>query len=221
MTFDGIIFDFNGVLLWDTPLHDRSWNQFAESVRGTPFTPHELTTLVHGRPGPDTLAYLFGRPLPPTEADHHIEQKEIIYRQMCLALGDDFQLSPGAVALLDWLVARDIPHAIATSSGKGNVDFFVRHLDLGRWFPPARIIYDDGSMAGKPAPDIYLRAAAVLNIPPARCVVVEDSLSGMEAAVAAGTGHVVALADHTPPLPGIDRVIANLGELPRSLFRQS
>ncbi len=222
-TFDGIIFDFNGVLLWDTPLHDRAWNAYATTVRGTPFTAEEQATLVHGRTSLDTLSYLFGHLLTPAEADTAVEQKEVIYRQMCLDLGDDFRLSPGAVALLDWLADHGVPRAIATSSGRRNVDFFISHLDLERWFAPGHIVYDDGSMPGKPAPDIYLQAAAVLGLPPGRCVVVEDSQAGIRAAASAGIGHVVALVaeagnGRAAVVPGVDRVIRDLGRLPRTLL---
>jgi beta-phosphoglucomutase-like phosphatase (HAD superfamily) len=110
-----------------------------------------------------------------------------------------------------------------TASGKGNVDFFIEYLDLGRWFNLDQIVYDNGTRRGKPAPDCYRDAAQILGADPAACVVVEDSRSGMAAARAAGIGHIVALG----PLPeherlaqvdGVNRVVADLSQIPRSLF---
>jgi beta-phosphoglucomutase len=72
---------------------------------------------------------------------------------------------------------------------------------------------------GSPAPDIYLRAARNLGLAPVQCRVVEDSWSGIEAAHAAGIGHIVALGPaerhhELARLAGVVEVIENLGQLP-------
>jgi beta-phosphoglucomutase len=223
MKSKAIIFDFNGVLWWDGRLQEDAWQTFAVQLRGRPFTPEEMAVQVHGRTNRHTLEYLTGQILTAEQSNQLSEQKETIYREMCLALGEQFQLSPGAAELLDFLVANRIPHTIATASGKGNVDFFVKHLDLGRWFHLDQIVYDNGTRRGKPAPDCYRDAALVLATAPGNCVVVEDSRSGMAAAHAAGIGHIVALG----PLPaherlaqvaGVKQVVTDLSQIPRSLF---
>lgn len=191
--FAGIIFDFNGVLWWDRQLQEQAWNQFSTEIRGRPFSPAEMAVHVHGRNNSHALQYLTGRALPKGEIERLTQQKETIYRRLCLDEGDDFQLSPGATELLDFLVAHGIGRTIATASERTNLDFFIEHLDLERWFEVARIVYDDGSLAGKPAPDFYLQAATNLSLPPGRCVVVEDAVSGIRAAHAAGIGHIIAL----------------------------
>lgn len=94
----------------------------------------------------------------------------------------------------------------------------MAHLHLGCWFDAGLTVYDDGSRPGKPAPDIYLQAARNLGLAPAQCVVVEDSRSGIEAAHAAGIGHIVALgpADghHQPAcLVGVGQVVESLWQL--------
>lgn len=216
MTYHGIIFDFNGVLLWDRHLHEQAWAEFARQVRNEPFTVEEMASHMHGRTNRAILQYLTGQELSQTAVDHLAQQKERIYRQRCLEAGAAFQLSPGAVDLLDWLVAHDIPRAIATSSDAINVAFFSRHLHLGRWFPTCQIIFDDGTTPGKPAPDIYLRATTALGLPPPACMVVEDAHSGIEAAYAAGVGRIIALGpepDHARlrALPGVAQAIAHLG----------
>jgi HAD superfamily hydrolase (TIGR01509 family) len=187
MPYQGIIFDFNGVLWWDNALQAQAWRRFSAWVRGTPLSDEEMAIHVHGRNNPHTLSYLAGRPVEGEELARLIEAKETIYRQLCLDLGEDFRLSPGAPALLDLLAAQGIPRTIATASGRANVDFFVTHLELGRWFEVERFVYDDGHLPGKPAPDMYRRAAANLGLAPARCIVVEDSRSGIQAARASAT----------------------------------
>lgn len=223
MKFDAIIFDFNGVLWWDGHLQEAAWQAFAAHLRGRPFTTEEMAVQVHGRTNRHTLEYLTGQTLTASQSDQLSEQKEAIYRQMCLALGDQFQLSPGAVDLLDFLVANHIPHTIATASGKSNVDFFIEHLDLGRWFHLDQIVYDNGSRRGKPAPDCYRDAAQILGADPVACVVVEDSRSGMAAARAAGIGHIVALGPASKhqqlvQVAGVNRLVTDLSQIPRSLF---
>lgn len=223
MKFKAIIFDFNGVLWWDGRLQEDAWQTFAVQLRGRPFTPEEIALQVHGRTNRHTLEYLTGQTLTDYRTHQLSEQKEDIYRQMCLALDDQFQLSPGAVDLLDFLVAHQIPHTIATASGKGNVDFFIEHLDLGRWFDLDKIVYDNGTRRGKPAPDFYRDAAQILGTAPQNCIVVEDSRSGIAAAQAAGIGYIVALGpppehERLAQAAGVTQVVADLSQLSRSLF---
>jgi beta-phosphoglucomutase-like phosphatase (HAD superfamily) len=218
--YEGLIFDFNGVLWWDGDLQAAAWRGFSTRLRGRPLDDEEIALHVHGRNNSHTMSYLLGRPVAGHELAELSEGKETVYREMCLELGDGFRLSPGAVELLNDLTAAGLPRTIATASGWPNVDFFIRHLDLERWFDPARIIFDDGTRPGKPAPDPYLAAASVLGLEPDRCVVVEDSRSGIVAAAAAGIGLIVALgpADAHGALrrqPEVGYVIEHLGQFPR------
>lgn len=219
MAYQGLIFDFNGVLCWDSPLQEQAWEQFSAGIRGEPLSHDEMAVHVHGRNNRHTLEYLVGRSLEAREIERLSEQKETIYRQLCLDQGPGFQLSPGAVELLDFLVAYSIRHTIATASGRDNLDFFVEHLGLDRWFDVEQIVHDNGVRPGKPAPDIYLQAAANLDLEPGRCVVVEDSHSGIQAAHAAGIGCIVALGPvHThrrlAQLDGVDQVVESLDQVP-------
>jgi HAD superfamily hydrolase (TIGR01509 family) len=216
--FKGLIFDFNGVLFWDDQLQRDSWRAFAVQLRPEPLSDAEIDFHVHGRNGKYTLEYLLGYNLSTEKAAELMEQKEVIYRQMCLDLDGGFKLSPGAIPLLDNLMKYKILHTIATASGKTNVDFFVAHLGLRKWFELDKIMYDDGKIEGKPAPNLYLKAAQNLGIKPGECVVVEDSHSGIQAAHAAGIGRVIALGTmethaKLSNLPGVDQVIVNLGQI--------
>ena len=227
MLFKGIIFDFNGVLWWDKELQEGSWNKSAESIRDYAFSQVELDVHVHGRINSHTLAYLSGHSLTKADLAALVEQKEAIYRQMCLEQGEGFQLSPGAVDLLNFLVDHQINRTIATASGEINLDFFVQHLELERWFQRDQIVYDDGITPGKPAPDFYLKAAQNLGLLAQECVVIEDSLSGIQAAHAAGIGYVVALSPaqnqtQLEAIEGTNAVVEDLSQIPREeLFLQS
>lgn len=161
--YSGVIFDFNGVLLWDNYLHEEAWRLFSSRLRGHPLTMDEMRLAVHGRVNRDIFEYILNRPISDDELRPLAEEKETLYRQLAIETGDAYQLSPGAAELLDCLAANDIPRAIATSSPEVNVTFFIERLDLLRWFAPEHIIFDRGLYPGKPAPGIYLEAAAALE----------------------------------------------------------
>jgi beta-phosphoglucomutase-like phosphatase (HAD superfamily) len=220
MAFDGVIFDFNGVLLWDSPLHERAWQAVARKLRGREFTDEEFAAVVHGRPNSRILAYLAGAELPGAEVHELIQVKESMYRRSCLENPHTFVLSPGAERLLDFLAEREIPRTIATASERTNLDFFVEHLHLRRWFDAENIVYDDGRLPGKPAPDMYALAAARIERPPGACIVVEDSRAGIQAARAARIGCIIGLgpaAVHPRLLTtdGVAAVIESLEDFPR------
>jgi len=220
MTYQGIIFDLNGVLWWDGALQERAWRQYSAGLRGRPLTADEQAVHVHGRNNRHTLEYLVGRPITGEELLRLTLEKEAIYWRLCLEQGPGFQLSPGATDLLEFLAAHEVPRTIATAAERNSVDFFVAHLHLDCWFDVGLIAYDDGTRPGKPAPDMYLQAASNLGLAPAQCLVVEDSQSGIQAAHAAGIGYIVALGpaerqEELGKLAGVDQVIESLEELPR------
>jgi len=224
MSLQAAIFDFNGVLWWDGHLQDKAWKAYSYKLRGWPLSDEEMDVHVHGRNNRYTLQYLLGEEITGLRLEQLSEEKETVYRDLCLAQGADFTLSPGALELLDFLVERQIPRTIATASAKPNVDFFVQQLELKCWFDIDQIVYDDGQKAGKPAPDFYLQAANILAKPPQKCLVIEDSQSGIAAAKAANIGMIFALGprqNHSEleKLAGVDRVIENLHEVPPTLFK--
>ena len=227
MTFKGIIFDFNGVLLWDAHLHELAWQHSARELRGTEFTPDEFLQHVHGRTNSHILGHLTGRAVEGKELHTLTQVKESFYRRLCLEQPEVFTLSPGTTELLDFLVMHDIPCTIATASERTNLDFFIRNLELERWFDTDPIVYDNGTFPGKPAPDMYARAAANLGLPPPECIVVEDAIAGFKSAQAAGIGHIVALgprASHArlAACEGVTAVIESFEHFPKTwLFTAS
>ncbi len=221
--FEGIIFDFNGVLWWDGHLQVKAWQHYANALRGRSLSEEELAIHMHGRTNRHLISYLLNREIIGEELVKLTEEKESEYRQLCLSEGRFFALSPGAVDLLNFLKEFDIPRTIATASERKNLDFFVDNLELSRWFHIPEIVYDNGAFPGKPAPDIYLRAAANLKLKPSECIVVEDAYSGIQAACAAGIGYIIAIGPRSNhqnlrDLPGVAEVVETLGEIDKRLF---
>jgi beta-phosphoglucomutase-like phosphatase (HAD superfamily) len=100
-------------------------------------------------------------------------------------------LAPGAVGLLEFLKVRGFPIAIATASGKINVDFFIEKFGLLRYFREECIIYNDNTLPGKPDPALFNLALERIGVSPDRAVIFEDSRSGIQAAERARAKRVV------------------------------
>lgn len=189
----GIIFDFNGTMLYDGKILEESWKRFLEEKTGRTVTEEDFQKRVHGRNADVTLRYFLGETLSVNELERLEEEKEVYYRELCLN-SPDFHLAPGLPAFLDRLREEKIPFTIATAAGKNNVRFFFEHLNLERWFDPEQVVYNDGTLPGKPEPDLYLKAAGRLAISPEDCIIFEDSLSGIEAARRAGSRRIIGIS---------------------------
>lgn len=187
MQKQGVVFDFNGTLFWDTELQNRSWDKFLDGY-GFKLSEEEKLTWVHGINAMDTFEYLFKRPCSADEVFQLTEEKEVIYREMCMDQGMEW--APGALELIEFLKVNNVPIAIATASARNNLDFFVEQLDLHRYFDSKHIVYNDGTMRGKPNPDLFNRAIEKLEIPAGLVTVFEDSLAGVEAAKRSGAGKI-------------------------------
>lgn len=219
----GVIFDFNGVLFLDSHLHERAWREYSKIVRGEEFSDEEMHKYMHGRTNKDIIEYLAGSAVEKDYLDSHTQKKESIYRDFCVALGDELKLSPGAVELLNYLKVSNIPRTIATASEVTNLKFFWEVFNLGNWFKFDDIAYDNGNIKGKPAPDLYLAAARKLELSPENCLVVEDSISGIESAKNANIGMIVAIGplekhDLLSKVDGVDIVISDFHELVERMY---
>lgn len=208
----GCIFDFNGTLLFDTPAHADAWRAFLLE-EGVAVTDADIQKHIQGRPNPDILRHFLGE-LTDQEILTCSKRKEEKYRAVCLQKNDWFRLVDGVPEMFDRLQAEGVPFTIATSSQWDNVSFYFEHLGLDRWFTPETLVFDDGKMRGKPAPDIYLRAMALIGCRPDECAVFEDSLSGIQAGRAAGAGWIVAVDSDLDRkkllrVEGVSRVISN------------
>ena len=142
-----------------------------------------------------------------------LRQREV-YRRLCMKMADRLHLADGAYELLDMLKAAGVRMAVATSSGRSNTQFYIKRFDLWRWFNQNTFVYNDGSIPGKPEPDIYITAAEAIGLEPSECVVFEDMPSGIESAVAAGAGRIIAVSsslsqEFLSSVGGVDEVIAD------------
>lgn len=218
----GIIFDFNGTLFLDSPYHEEAWRIYAKEIHNIDVTPEEYYTYFHGSTNPLIYEHLFKKPIPPRLIGVFGEEKELLYRKLCIENKDTLSFANGAYKLLDFLGENNIPHAIATSSEINNITFFNKLFNLEQWFGGGRIIYDDGTVRGKPHPDLYLKAGAKLGLDMKDIIIVEDACAGAQAARSAGAGLVVGICpygkDKFIGAEYTDILITDFTELPFSYF---
>jgi HAD superfamily hydrolase (TIGR01509 family) len=175
----GVIFDMDGVIINNNDWHLKSWLVYAKRL-GIDLREEEFPTRVFGKTNEEILAQAF----PDASQEQLVVwslEKEELYREM---YRPDFKLADGLLAFLETLKAHSVPIAVASNAPLVNVDFA---LDLGE----IRSFFDVVMYAGlvkkpKPAPDIYLKSAELLSYSPSDCYVIEDSPTGLAAAVAAG-----------------------------------
>lgn len=219
----GIIFDFNGTLYWDSQLHYDAWREYSALLRDKPFTDEEMRDKMFGHTNSDIIEYLIGHKPTQEMVDKYGKEKEAVYRKRCLLDPKKFKLAPGATELLDYLKENNIPRTIATMSEWDNVEFYIKEFHLEKWFDIDKIVFSDGTIPGKPAPDIFLIAADKIGLRPKDCVVIEDAVAGINSAKSAGIGKIVAIASLEPiefyqSMTGIYQIIKDFTEFDRSLL---
>lgn len=221
--FKGIIFDFNGTLFWDSEKHLKAWREFSKRLRGTSFSDEEMHKYMFGRTNKDIIAYAIGKTPSDTLVSELAEEKESIYRNMCIQDKLHLHLAKGAVELFEYLNQNNIPMTIATMSEKPNVDFYIKEFELAKWFDLSKIVYSNGKIKGKPAPDIFEIAAKNLELQPKDCIVVEDAISGIEAAHNAKIGKIIAITSMNTESfyksnPFVDEIIHDFTQINKTEF---
>jgi len=204
-----VLFDMDGVLVLSGPAHWLAWRA-ATAARGLDLT-HAQFLSFNGFTNPDICARLWGEAATPAFVAEVALHKEGAFRD---AIRSCVPLAPGCRELLASLRRLGASIAVGSSAPQGNVDLV---LDGGGIRPFFQAVVHEGMVArGKPAPDIFLRAAQLLEVPPARCRVVEAAPSGVRAAVAAGMRVVGVLTNHVAAElldEGAERVVPSLLDL--------
>lgn len=178
MNKTGIIFDFNGTMVFDGPKHVTAWKEFAVKLRGQEFSDEEMSWM-HGKTNQKIIEYL--KPDISLEENNRLsKEKEALYREICMRSPEDYMLVNGLENLLNELKELQIPIIIASASIKDNIDFFIKTFKLDRWFDTDVIVYDDGSYNNKVA--MFQEAAKRLHCDIHDCIVIEDSKSGIQCA---------------------------------------
>jgi HAD superfamily hydrolase (TIGR01509 family) len=217
MRFEAIIFDFDGVLLESEYAGNRQIAEYLSGI-GHPTTPEQSMASFMGLAGQDFLAAIerwIGRAVP---EDFHAARKAEDER----AMREGLEAVAGAVAFVRDLPA-DLPRAIASSSSTAWIERHLEHLGIRDAFGDKIFSGREHVARGKPAPDLYLHAAAALGVDIRNTLILEDSPVGATGAVASG-GHVIGFCggshcapDHADRLRaiGVREIAADFGEVTR------
>ena len=230
--YDAALFDLDGVITPTAEVHMRAWSRmFTDFLQKhgdpKPYTDADYFAYVDGKPRYDGVRSLLasrgiklpdGSPDDPSSAETVCglgNRKNDTFEQVLRDEG--VQAYPGSVALVQALLARGTKMAIVSSSqnaravlgAAGIIDDFPVIVD-------GRVAVAEG-LAGKPAPDTFLRAAEMLGVPKERAVVFEDAVSGVQAGHAGHFGLVVGVdrgaGAETLKSHGADIVVPDLEEL--------
>ncbi|WP_369248293.1 HAD family hydrolase [Streptomyces sp. R41] len=209
MRYDLVIFDNDGVLVDSEPIsntilagyltelgHPTSYEESIRDYMGSAM--HRIHDLVQERSGKRL----------PDDFD------DVFHGRVFAAFERELEPVPGAVEVLEKLVADGVPYCVASSGSHERIRVGHRKTGLDLWFDEGRVFSSQDVGRGKPAPDLFLHAAERMGVPPQKCVVVEDSPLGVQAANAAGM-HVYGFTAMTPAakLAGATQLFSDMGEL--------
>jgi beta-phosphoglucomutase len=173
------IFDMDGVLIDSGAHHRDAWDLLLRELGHEPNPESWRVTI--GRPAEEAVSLLLGRRLDAHEARTLARRKRAHYARLA-----ERGMLPirGVAAFVEQLARAGVPRAVATSASRGDLDALLSQVGLRAHFDV--IVTAEDVRWGKPNPEVFLLAAAGLDVPPAVCLVFEDSLVGVHAARNAG-----------------------------------
>ena len=196
-----LILDMDGVIVDSNPIHRQVWAQYNRQFGIE--TDEAMQQRLYGRRNDDIVRDFFGEHLTAEEIEAHGAAKERLFRETIRPVINE-ALVPGVRAFLERY--RRLPIGLATNAEPANAEFLLEAAQLAAYF---RAVVDGHQVARpKPYPDIYLRAAELLETDPINCVVFEDSAAGIQAARGAGM-RVVGVRTTHDELPDVDLQIEN------------
>lgn len=175
----GVLFDWDGVVIDSSSEHERAWELLA-SERGLPL-PQGHFKAGFGKKN-EVIIPMLGWAHDSHAVRELADRKEELYRSLVAANG--VRILPGARELLLALKEEGIPRSVASSTPKENLNALFAATGLGALFDA--VVCGDDVSHGKPDPEVFLKAASLLGLPPARCIVIEDAFPGIEAGRSGG-----------------------------------
>ena len=189
----GIIFDMDGVIIHSNPLHIKAWRTIL-ARENVSISEEDFTNIISGTTGDTAIRALVKRDLTQEEVNRINLSIDAEYRSMVKQM-DELEPVEGLRDFLQCILRSGYKIAVATSAPTANVDLVMDKLRLREYFQ--LIVDKTGITHGKPHPEIYLKTLKQMDMPASQCVVFEDSLAGIRAAVGAGIKVIGVTTSHS------------------------
>ncbi len=185
------IFDLNGTMIDDMAYHAKAWYQILNDDLGAGLSMEQVKAEMYGK-NEELLLRIFGPGrFTKAEMDRLSIEKEKRYQQ---AFRPHLSLIAGLENFLEAAYKHHIPMAVGSAAIPFNIDFVLDNLNIRHYFKT--IVSADDVQLSKPDPETYLKAAALLDVKPAGCIVFEDAPKGVESAMNAGMKSIVITTMH-------------------------
>lgn len=187
------LFDLNGTMIDDMRIHLEVWERILNDDLKADLTRDEVKQQLFGK-NHELLERVFGKGAFTEEQEKEIsKKKEELYQEL---YRPELQLIPGLENLLEKAFREGVSMAIGSAALPFNIGFVVDNLLIRHYFKT--IVSADDVTESKPHPEVFLKAARQLGVPPEDCIVFEDVPKGAEAALNAGMKVIIVTTTHTP-----------------------
>lgn len=193
MNFDpkAFLFDLNGTMIDDMHYHWDVWFDVITRQLGADLTKDEVRGHMYGT-NYEVLTRIFGEgKFSRQEFEAISHAKEVRYQEI---YKPHLDLLPGLFEFLKRVKTKGIKMAIGSAAPPFNIDFVLDNLNIRHYFQ--EVVSADDVVESKPNPEVYLKAAKLLDVKPSSCIVFEDAPKGVEAASNAGMNAVVITTMH-------------------------
>jgi beta-phosphoglucomutase len=205
-TIQAVIWDLDGVIIDSADEHRRAWQRLARET-GVRMTDADFWA-TFGKRNDDIIPLIWGN-ISPQQLQELANRKELYFREFVREAAAPL---PGSIELMRGLHEAGLLQALATSTPIENIQLIKELLHLDRYL--TAFVSGESVARGKPAPDIFLKAAGELHMPPSLCLVIEDAVAGVQAALAAGMRCIAVAGNRDlPGLRAADLVVKNLTEV--------
>ncbi|TGL50277.1 HAD family phosphatase [Leptospira kemamanensis] len=204
MKHKGFIFDMDGVVVNNHKFHFKAWMEFSKKYK-FPLDAQIYRDTYNGKTNADLFQMIFGK-ITQEEIQNYGAEKEHLYQTL---YKQEMKPHKGILEFFQYLKSKPVKLALGTSAPTMNVNFTLDNLNLRSYFD----VIIDGSMVthGKPHPEVYELCAKGLNLSPKDCIVLEDSIAGLQSGKAAGCSILGIATSHTKEelKPHVDQIISD------------
>lgn len=201
-----ILWDLDGTLADTEALHFGAWQQTLHDYAIV--YDHATFLSDFGRNNREILMRLLGAEATPAQIQEVSHRKEVHFRTLLPSF--EVSIPPGVIAWLDAFQDAGVRQVVSSSGTMANITATIAKLDLGDYFMALMSGYK--LPRGKPHPALFLNSAAAVGVTPADCIVIEDSVAGVEAARRAGMASIA--VGKLAATPQLDELLVAVPGLP-------